>query len=153
MSAEALTLSKCPGKCCAVFYFPYEEEDFKTRALHVKDGAYIVDMLIPLSAKESAERLERFGITGNFDPVKNEGHHFTCRHWDEDTRLCTDYENRPEMCRDYPYNHECSHGCDFTAADNVRAKWWGIKAKRRLLSDRCLGMRELERDRRRYART
>lgn len=27
---------------------------------------------------------------------------FTCKHWDGATRLCTIYERRPQMCRDYP---------------------------------------------------
>lgn len=29
--------------------------------------------------------------------------YFRCRHFDPDTRRCTDYDNRPAMCRDYPW--------------------------------------------------
>lgn len=27
---------------------------------------------------------------------------FSCRHFDPDTRLCTNWENRPPTCRDFP---------------------------------------------------
>ena len=145
-------MSKCAGSCCAVFYISKTAEEMKADADTIMDGAYIADMLIPLSGEETRDRVRRFGVGGsesNLAEDEYEGHRFTCRHWDEDTRLCTDYENRPEMCRDYPYHHECRHGCDYTSADETRAKWWGIKARRRLFSPNCLGMRELERDRRR----
>lgn len=38
--------------------------------------------------------------------------HYTCKHFDTETRLCNDYENRPDMCRLYPsYNpgDPCKH--------------------------------------------
>ena len=28
--------------------------------------------------------------------------HYSCKHWDTETRLCRIYEQRPQMCRDYP---------------------------------------------------
>jgi Fe-S-cluster containining protein len=79
------------------------------------DGEKIADMLIPLTPKEARERYERFsGKTTTAYRWKNRGHHFTCRHWDEETRLCRIYEDRPQMCRDYPYGQECQHGCGVT---------------------------------------
>jgi Fe-S-cluster containining protein len=27
---------------------------------------------------------------------------YACRHYDRETRLCTDFENRPPLCRDFP---------------------------------------------------
>jgi Fe-S-cluster containining protein len=33
----------------------------------------------------------------------SETFYFRCRHFDRETRRCTDYENRPAMCRDYPW--------------------------------------------------
>jgi Fe-S-cluster containining protein len=39
-------------------------------------------------------------------------HHYTCKHYDRDTKLCTIYENRPLMCRNYPNGHACRYpGC------------------------------------------
>ena len=61
-------MSRCTGQCCAVFYFPYTADEFTWKASKITDGAYIADMLIPLTAKESAERIERFGVKGDFNP-------------------------------------------------------------------------------------
>jgi Fe-S-cluster containining protein len=72
----------------------------------------ITGMVIPLTPKEANERLERFGSAMRFRWADNRGHLFTCRHWDEQTRLCRVYERRPEMCRGYPYERPCEHGCD-----------------------------------------
>lgn len=38
--------------------------------------------------------------------------HYTCIHFNTETRLCMDYENRPDMCRNYPsydYHAFCAH--------------------------------------------
>lgn len=37
-------------------------------------------------------------------------HVFSCKHFDEKTRLCTIYEIRPTMCRRYPNNNPCRIG-------------------------------------------
>jgi Fe-S-cluster containining protein len=66
-------------------------------------------MVIPLTHEEARERRGRFGIEGEPDPDRD---YFACRHWDEETRLCGNYENRPEMCRAFPYGKPCEHGCD-----------------------------------------
>jgi Fe-S-cluster containining protein len=76
------------------------------------EGRQIAEMVIPLTPLEAQERYERFG---GDDPAKfpaaEDAHYFTCRHWDEGTRLCLNYENRPPMCSNYPYGRECDHGC------------------------------------------
>lgn len=37
---------------------------------------------------------------------------FSCKHHDPVTKLCTIYEIRPSMCRNYPNNKKCPHnGC------------------------------------------
>jgi Fe-S-cluster containining protein len=39
-------------------------------------------------------------------------HHYTCKHHDSKTGLCTIYEFRPFMCRNYPNGHSCPFpGC------------------------------------------
>jgi Fe-S-cluster containining protein len=83
----------------------------------VRDGEVIADMVIPLSVAQANERLERFGSDREYLP-RWEGHVYTCRHFDDRTRLCTIYEERPEMCRDYPYgrNGGCEYGCGYRAA-------------------------------------
>lgn len=39
-------------------------------------------------------------------------YHYSCKHLDEKTGLCTVYNIRPMMCRAYPYGGECQYpGC------------------------------------------
>lgn len=88
----------------------------RKNAHRLVDGAKIADMLIPLTPKQARERYERFSgkrpARGIF-AWKSRGHHFTCRHWDEKSRLCKIYDERPQMCRGYPYGKLCEHGCGF----------------------------------------
>jgi len=70
------------------------------------DGPYMLDMLIPLNGVQAREREARFDVLESAPDTER----FTCRHWDEGTRLCTAYESRPGMCRDYPQG-ACQHGC------------------------------------------
>lgn len=70
----------------------------------------ILGMIEPLTFQEVTERASRFGV--NKSP-NSETRYYKCRHWDEETRLCTVYEDRPWMCRTYPEtNSGCEHGCD-----------------------------------------
>jgi len=102
----------CPGWCCAAFYWPRTLADMKKHPDAGYDGPQIRDMLVPLTPKEARERHERFsGKKVAAFSWKHRGHHFTCKNWDEETRLCKVYETRPQMCRDYPYGQECQHGC------------------------------------------
>jgi Fe-S-cluster containining protein len=118
----------CTGACCAVFAFL---DPSVPRFSTILEAEYLADMLIPLDLMAAAERLERPGI----DPPADGGEaHYdwdgrvldnperrlmTCRHWDETARLCTAYDQRPRMCRDYPYYGDnggkaCDYGCGFT---------------------------------------
>src|SRR5690348_13091092 len=94
----------CGGKCCECFPFSMRAErlgqlylEAKTYDLsgddpaskHWRDIITIAEMLIPLH-QESDEQ-----------PM------YTCRHLDRSTGLCTIYEQRPKMCREYPYEGAC----------------------------------------------
>lgn len=112
----------CPGSCCAVFtYLDMDHPRFPT----TMDADFISDMLIQLDLVSAAERLTELGpdVQPEFldesdlfdwegrlltDPTRRL---MTCRHWDIETRLCTVYEQRPRMCRDYPYGRTCDYGC------------------------------------------
>jgi Fe-S-cluster containining protein len=90
----------------------------------LRDGEMIADMVIPLTLDQANERLERFGAGREYEPAA-EGHVYTCRHFDDETRLCTIYERRPEMCRDYPYAQDggCEYDCGYCSPPPVVAKW------------------------------
>jgi Fe-S-cluster containining protein len=99
----------CSGACCAAF--PLSSSRAKLWIdQDVPDGLDILAMIVPLTLDELVERAQRFGIAG--EPCDPEREHFRCVHWDEQTRLCGNYANRPEMCRAYPYGKPCEHGCD-----------------------------------------
>lgn len=109
---------RCSGACCAVFWLPHTPDELRARTLEAEpdgtqtvlvDAAQIADMVIPLTPAEATARAERFEFPA---PTRAEAL-YTCRHWDEDTRLCTIYADRPGMCRGYPYGKACDHGCGF----------------------------------------
>lgn len=88
----------CDGRCCEGFHIGRETTDEVLLRLAnggVIDGEYIEQMLVPLSAPD-------------------EPNTFGCAYWDPVTRLCTSYETRPQMCREYPYGRPCQH-CGVTA--------------------------------------
>ncbi len=44
--------------------------------------------------------------------------YFKCIYFDEESRNCTIYEERPRMCRDYPYDDVCGEdGCTMSCSD------------------------------------
>lgn len=118
----------CDGACCAAFYMPRKHMEVLANFPSVMEGDYIADMVIPLSTEEVTERRLRFGITEKHNI--SEGHGYTCRHWDEETTLCTAYEERPKMCRDYPYDKACEH-CKCHSPIDVWKEWRDMKKKRK----------------------
>jgi Fe-S-cluster containining protein len=114
----------CPGHCCVAFYLPTPHDRVEDMREGMRDGEVISEMVIPLSVSEANERLERFGSDREYAPDA-EGYVYTCRHFDDETRLCTIYEQRPEMCRDYPYGHNggCEYECGYCAPLDVVGKW------------------------------
>lgn len=134
----------CAGECCAVFFrASTPSEDAETRAwadqattAEILDGGYaeavqIARMVVPLSDEAAAVRARRFGIAEErvARMVAQDGDHlYTCRWWDEASRLCTTYATRPGMCRDYPYDFTCEH-CAYEAPADVQATWHLIHAR------------------------
>ncbi len=84
-----------------------------------RDRAFILDMLVPLTTRQARARHRKLGYGAFPDELETcvkEGYGlFTCRHWDTETRLCTVYDQRPDMCRDYPYRgRSCARGgCEY----------------------------------------
>ena len=96
----------CTGMCCAAF--PISGGIDRIDCL-TEDGPQLLDMLMAITHQEAAERLQRVG-----SPLRpsQDSTYFTCRHFDLESRRCMDYDNRPAMCRNYPYGDPCEHGCD-----------------------------------------
>lgn len=104
--ARELSLPRCDGRCCALFCLPYSVEELRHRAETLEDGAAIATMVRPV--QDAAARARRFGLS----PLSNDsqtGHWYTCVHWNEWTRECMNYAERPAMCRRFPYGRTCNH--------------------------------------------
>lgn len=107
-------MTTCTGACCAAFVISGGMDNFK-RLLDGRTNEYrgdhmvrLKDILEPISSDEARDRLTRFGGSlKDFDPAQQM---FKCTKWDETTRRCTVYEQRPAMCHDYP-SKACDHGC------------------------------------------
>lgn len=102
----------CNGDCCIAFPLsstPDQIAGFRHPA-SAREAMTILGMIEPLTPLEAANRRAQFG---NTHPVSSEEKYFKCRHWNETTRLCSKYYERPWLCRTYPNSDKgCEHGCD-----------------------------------------
>lgn len=119
----------CRGACCALFPLAPPADWDET-----PERRYIRDMLIPLTEEEAVARYARLGYGDRlpWEPARlgPEQTLWTCRHWDEQTRLCTAYEARPRMCRDYPYTGACERdACSYAAPPDVEKSWRAYYAR------------------------
>lgn len=108
----------CTGKCCVVFNYSCGIPTLQRRADYGDaESQFLVDMLIELSPDEAYERATRFDIAPRNEALDlrdwcDRAPVYTCRHWDEETGLCGVYEDRPRMCRDFPYGRRCDYDCN-----------------------------------------
>jgi Fe-S-cluster containining protein len=119
-----MSCSSCSGACCAVFEFTDPSEP--RFAGNGDEAEFLADMLVSLSLVEAAERLAEIGSLPYWgeepqhdwdgQSLSRTGRRLmTCRHWDRETRLCTVYDQRPSMCREYPYYaSDCDYECGFS---------------------------------------
>ena len=116
-----MTEVTCDGRCCAVFPLSIDIRDLIKGERRFTDRDYILSMLVPLSPKGAKERWKALGFNGDVPKPMHRGQLWTCRHWDEKTRLCAAYEDRPALCRDYPYGSHCNMAdCSYQVPDHVR---------------------------------
>lgn len=99
--AKHYNCDKCPAYCCSyelivvtpkdlvrlAKYFDVTEEEAKRRC--TKKG------------KKKGERVLRHQKDEHFTTI--------CQYLDTETRQCTIYEGRPEVCRDYPGEGRCGY--------------------------------------------
>lgn len=94
-------MNRCTGHCCKAFTLPISPDELKAKAGVYRDGHIIADMAVYLGTGTHDLK------TGEFVKQENSGWHvYGCRHL-QGNGDCGIYENRPFMCRDYPYGHPC----------------------------------------------
>jgi Fe-S-cluster containining protein len=104
----------CTGTCCVCFYLPKTPDQL--RAGNFEEGKQIADMVIPLTLPEIVTACMEEEIPLVYS-LEHPTARYTCKHFDRETRLCGNYDNRPHMCRDFPgygSGAKCCFGCDCT---------------------------------------
>lgn len=124
--------SPCTGHCCESIFTCYSLSEWKRykraclrkqKTFSLDNGnrqpvgsntdeiIYIADMLIPVKVDRRKTKLTDRGI--------NPSTEYHCKHYNKETRLCTAYEKRPSMCRDYPEYGDPERKCNYHVPINA----------------------------------
>lgn len=93
----------CSGHCCEQFWLPYSPEKIHEMA---KDNNIVMN--------ENPKEMELISemIILLKEPDDGLQYMYTCKHFNKQTRLCMNYDNRPNVCRNHPSGQPCySDGC------------------------------------------
>lgn len=99
----------CATSCCERFELAFSLEEIleSVESKRFEDVDKVADMLIPL---DGGKPVSWHAATGKPYPQDGKNrYHYTCKHFDTETRRCTNYENRPAMCSKYPYGRKCEY--------------------------------------------
>lgn len=103
----------CGGACCRMFHLPYSKEELieygKSGRIFNNDPqecGKIVDMVVPLGHGMFKDKMQGH-YKESFEKTRNQNddrelHYFTCRHLNQKTSLCDNYEKRPAVCKLHP---------------------------------------------------
>jgi Fe-S-cluster containining protein len=134
---QAKPESRCTGHCCRMFFLPYSPDQLREeyqRWLRTDGDAVIhkghigygqakpllaeIHLIYPMVIHLSESYPDGYAMVNprDVDPEEvSAGHFYTCKHLDRTTDNCTIYEDRPGMCRDYPYRGSCNYAeCTWT---------------------------------------
>jgi Fe-S-cluster containining protein len=116
-----LSIQRCRGHCCKRFAIEHSFDALQADyALWQKNPAYakipdvekIAPMVIPIASSR-----------------KGEEHVYTCKHL-QPNGDCGNYENRPQMCRDFPDQR----GCHFWKCESDQSAYFGMPLWNRLVT-------------------
>ena len=99
----------CKGcaTCCNLACSEYSPEELKTRAANGDNFAkQFVSIFVPYNSKEEARTVYPEYIKLLEDNVSEETYFYHCPKLN-DCKRCSDYENRPKICKDFPDNPLC----------------------------------------------
>jgi len=94
--------NKC-GDCCRLAVSEYSYEQLKQRAFRGdKYSKDFVSVFVPYNSEEEAKQAnpEYFEALG--DLVDDKTYYYYCPKLKDN--MCSDYENRPDICKDFPHN-------------------------------------------------
>lgn len=103
------------GACCSPVQLPYSQNDLRFAAPWQVDPEmrrWVLEDLTPIPKRDGLARSPHltqggttFAIIGG-QPSAVTAFFYECRHYDPDNRACLNYENRPEVCSEYPWYGE-----------------------------------------------
>lgn len=94
---------RCTGQCCERFRIFLGDDPIQQ----------VVDMAIENPSNHDLQLIAQMLVAL---PDYQNGW-LTCRYYDRDESRCAIYEQRPRMCRDYPYDKPCQYeGCTWNEA-------------------------------------
>lgn len=95
--------STCPGYCCSHPRIAVSDHDIVRLAKHfgLSAAGARKQFTYHYKTKEADEWILRHH--------KDHVYASICRFFDRDTRRCTVYEARPNVCRRYPYGNQCGY--------------------------------------------
>ena len=91
----------CPAYCCSYPRIIVDKDDIKRLARFFGISAKQARKRFTKKGEEPGERVLRHQMDDTFGTV--------CRFLDRETRMCTIYDGRPEICRDYPGTRKCGY--------------------------------------------
>ena len=110
----------CIGKCCSEFLLWSGKKDDEDNSVsnRVEDIAknrleiYRGEMVAEAPNKEGDRTVTSDSIQIYTSVIPVDSNHFGCSWFNPETNLCSDYKNRPNMCR--WYGKDCSwEGCGY----------------------------------------
>lgn len=106
--------SRCTGHCCRRFSLPLTIEEIQIE----NEKALIWVQAGRTGARPRFDPEEIQKVASMVIPT-DDPYLFNCKHHNAETGDCMNYENRPELCRDYPYGRACNFAaCTWEEARN-----------------------------------
>ena len=114
----------CCGDCCRLAVSEYSYDQLKQRAMRGdKYSADFVSVFVPYKSEEEAKAVnpEYFELLNEL-VEDSKTYYYYCPKLKDN--LCSDYENRPDICKDFPHNplKLLPSRCSFNAWKNEVAK-------------------------------
>ena len=99
------------GCCCDPVVMPFTQAEAVRMPLSELDPVHrrwILNDLTPMPYREGIAKAPwlRGQLMATADGTGVTPFFFRCRWFDQDSRSCTNYENRPEVCSGYPWSGE-----------------------------------------------
>lgn len=92
---------KCPAYCCSYARIIVDADDLHRLGEHFGISRRAAERKFTKQGEEEGERVLRHR--------KDEHYGTVCRFLDRDSRRCTVYEARPQICRDFPGSVRCGY--------------------------------------------